>query len=347
VNVSEFLRGIERGRIAPVYFFTGDEPFLIQSALARLLDRTVEPSGRDFNYVQIDGKGAEAERVLNEAQSLPVFSERRLVVLRNAEAMNAAESKLLTGYLKDPSPTTCLAVIAVKPDSRRAFFQELSRNHPVVECRPLPEGLLPDWIRNAAGEWGYAVSDEAVTFLIEQVGSDLFRLRNEILKAGLAAGGSKAIGRTEIQRVCGTGGQWSIPDLLENVGERRTEQALRVLKGLLEAGEAPLLILSALARQFRQVLRIRELLQRNLPEGAIQKRLNVWRSVWPRLSRQAKASGMEDLLWSLKRVAETDAGLKGAAAPNGLILETLVMDLCSGRGKSLRRFLGGQDFIYL
>ena len=107
------------------------------------------------------------------------------------------------------------------------------------------------------------------------------------------------------------------------------------------------MILSALARQFRQVLRVRELLQKNVSEAGIPKRLNIWRTAWPKLSRQAKAFGMEDLLWGMKRLAETDAGLKGATAANAVVLETLVMDLCSGEKGSLRRFLGGQNFIYL
>ncbi len=312
-----------------------------------MLEKSLDPSARDFNYVQLDGKGSTANAILNEAQSLPVFADRRLVVVRNAEAIPAAELNQLVGYLRDPSPTTCLAIVAGKVDSRRTFFQELVRHHPTVECHPLPEGQLPNWIRKHAQSLGYTLSEEAATFLTEQIGSDLFKLHNEIIKAGLIGEDRKEITRKDAQQVCGAGGHWSIPDLLEAIGERRTETALGILKDIIESGVAPLLILGALARQFRQILKVRQLLLTDIPETMIQTKLNIWRSIWPKVLRQAKAYGMEDLLFAIRRLAETDAGVKGATMTNPLLMELLVMDLCTGEKGGLRRFLGREDLVYL
>lgn len=193
---------------------------------------------------------------------------------------------------------------------------------------------------------GYRLSEEAVVFLIEQVGSDLGNLHNEITKATLAVGERRPISREDVQRVCGLSGKWSIPDLLEAMGQRRAEQAVGILGNLLEYGEPPLVILSAIARQFRQIFKVKQLLLADLPEPTIQKKLRIWRSSWPIMSRQAKAFGMEDLRWAHRRLMETDAGLKGSAISTALLLEMLVLDLCTGQERGLRRFFG-QHLLYL
>ena len=261
--------------------------------------------------------------------------------------MPAAEANGLVAYLSDPSPTTCLTFVAARLDARRTFSQTLTRNHPVVECRPMPEGQLPAWIRQQARSLGYRLSEEAVTFLIEQVGSGLENLHNEIAKATLAVGERRTISREDVQRVCGLSGKWFIPDLLEVLGLRRAEQAVGILGNLLEYGEPPLVILSAIARQFRQIFKVKQLLLADLPESTIQKKLGIWRSSWPIISRQAEAFGMEDLRWAHHRIMETDAGLKGGAVSNTLLMEMLVLDLCAGRTRGLRRFLGRQHLLHL
>ena len=348
LNYPEFITQLDRGKIGPVYLLTGDETFLIQSALARLLERAIEPGARDFNYTVLDGEDAVADSVLNASQTLPFASPRRLVILKNTDALPAAEANQLTNYLSDPSPFTCLIFVARRFDARRTFFQALTRTHPVVECRPLPEGQLPAWIRQQAHSMGHRISDEATAFLIEQIGSDLSKLHNEIVKASLIAGEKTLLSEGIIQQVCGASGQWFIPDLLEATFERKRAAAMAVLKNLIECGEPPLVILSALARQLRQIMRVKQFLLTNLPETVIQKKLGVWHSNWPKVLRQAKAVTLEDLRWAQRRLTETDAGLKGGSSlPNPLLMEMLVLDLCSGPKKSLRRFLGRQELVYL
>ena len=312
-----------------------------------MLERSLEPEAHDFNYTQIDGREATTEAVLNEAQTLPVFSPRRLVVLRNAETMPAAEANPLVSYLKNPCPSTCLVFTASKVDSRRTLFQVLAKRHITVDCRSLPEYQLPSWIRHQARTLGYDMTEEAVNFLVEQVGSDLFKLHNEITKAGLIAQQHQSISRQDVQQVCGTGGQWSIPDLLQALGERRLEQAILILKNLLESGEVPLIILAAIARQFRQAYKVKQLLLSNHTEAMIQKKLAIWRSSWPKVLRNAKAYAFEDLRWCFQRLMETDAGLKGSILSNSILMEMLVLDLCTGKKGSLRRFIGRERLLYL
>ena len=347
MNYKEFIRQIDSGKIDPVYLILAEEPFLSQSALTYLVKQLLDPTAFDFNYSLFDGREATADAVLNASQSLPVFSQHRLVILKNAETMPAAEANNLIDYLKDPCPTTCLVFVAEKVDLRRSFFQTLTQKHSTVSCQPLPESQLPDWILHQTRSLGYRIDEEAINFLIDHIGSDLFNLQNEINKASLIIKPNQSISLRDVQRICGTEGQWSISDLLQAMGERRSDRSILILKNLLEFGEPPLVILSAIARQFRLLFKVKQLLLSNLSEALIQKRLGIWRSGWPRISRQSKAYVLEDLQWIFQRLMETDAGLKGSILPNSILMEMLVLDLCVGKKRSLRRFIGQQHLAYL
>ena len=347
MNYRDFTKQLDHGEVHPVYLFTGEEAFLQESGLQKLLDQLLQDSERDVNYIQIDGKGATAAQVLDEVMTLPVFASLRFVVLKDAESMAASETSQLTDYLKKPSPSTCLAVVSRKVDLRRTFFQILSRKYPTVECKPLPEALLPAWLREQADHLGATLADDALSYLMEHIGTDLLTLRNELIKASLIAEPNKTITRAHIHHAYRGSDGYSISDLLLAVGERKTAEAVKILKDLMGSGEAPLLLLSVLSRQFRQLIMIRQLLLAKIPETLIQKQLNIWRSAWTPLLRQAKAYEMDDLLWSLRRLTETDAGLKGNNVGLSLIMEILIIDLTMGKKKGVRRFLGGKNLIYL
>jgi DNA polymerase-3 subunit delta len=136
-------------------------------------------------------------------------------------------------------------------------------------------------------------------------------------------------------------------DLIKAIAEKKKGDALDRLQRLLDAGEAPLMLLGFLARQMRQFWIARELARRGQGEAALARAAGVSPYAAAQIWRQAHGLSETDLRFALGRIAETDAGLKGAAAPPRLLMELLVIDLCAGQGAGLRRFLGPEGLLYL
>src|SRR5512136_1516812 len=104
----EFARSLEKGEIAPLYYFYGDEPYLIDRSIKRLLDRTVSPDSRDFNLNIYYGKECKGEEIAAAAQTLPMFADRRVVLVKRSGELSAGALEVLAQYVADPSPSTCL-----------------------------------------------------------------------------------------------------------------------------------------------------------------------------------------------------------------------------------------------
>ncbi|HEY5649136.1 MAG TPA: DNA polymerase III subunit delta [Nitrospiria bacterium] len=341
---------IDKKQIDPVYFLNGEEDFLVQSALERLTRTVVEPSMKDFNFSVFDGQGASADDIRTALESLPAFTDRRLVILKNAERLAASEANRLATYLTNPSPTTCFVCTARKFDARRAFFQALRTHATVVECQPLSDGQVSSWIRNRARSMGRGISDDAVLFLKERIGRDLFALQNELSKAEISIGqedNNREIGMEDLEAVCGAAGSATIFDLLNALSGRRSEEAVRAVSLLMEEGEPPLRILSTLVNRFRLTWRVQRGMRSGFSDNALLRQFGLGQWMGRSILAAAKAFREPDLQWAFKRFIETDAGLKGGMLPQKMVMEVLVMDLCAGRKKGLRRFMGRQTLLNL
>ncbi|HUK55575.1 MAG TPA: DNA polymerase III subunit delta [Nitrospiria bacterium] len=347
LSYPDFIRALERGTVAPVYLFTGEEEFLIQAALERLVPAAVDPATKDFNYTILDGESASADAILTAVESLPAFAKRRLVVLKSAEQLPASEANRLVPYLKDPCPTTCFVCVAPKFDARRSFFQALKMQAAVLDCRPLSDAQVTVWLKAQAKSQGRAISEDAVLFLKERVGRDLFPLQNELTKAVLGSDHPKTIELEDVQRACSASGEVSVYDLLGSLARRRLEPSIRTLTRLMEDGEPPLKILSTVGYRFRLVWKVKRAMQAGHSDAALMRMFGMGQWAAASVIAAAKAYSEKDLRWAFQRFIETDAGLKGGALPPKLLMDLLIFDLCSGKQKGLRRFLGRQPLLYL
>jgi len=181
----ELEKLIKTGNFLPVYFFYGDEPFLVERAGRRVMEQAVDPTMKDFNlniYYGADCKGTE---ILDTSQTLPMFSERRVVVVRQADKLPAATQEGLVPYLANPCSETCLIFLAAKPDLRRKFFMELKKQPGTLEFKKLYDNKLGPFIAAEAQIQGKRIDGAGAEMLAFMVGNNLQELVSQIEKAAL------------------------------------------------------------------------------------------------------------------------------------------------------------------
>ena len=150
----ELRRALADGRIKPAYYFYGDESYLMEREVKRLITTLVPPDVADFNLDILYGGDRKGQEIASAAQTLPMFAQRRLVVVKRSEALVDADHEALTEYLRNPSPTTCLLLVGKKPDLRRKFFLELKKIGELVEFKPPYENQLPAFVLAEAAQAG-------------------------------------------------------------------------------------------------------------------------------------------------------------------------------------------------
>jgi DNA polymerase-3 subunit delta len=321
---TELLKDLEKGRVLPVYLFCGSEKYLMEETLRKVESLLVSPATRCFNYNLFDGSEATAEAIIDVAQTMPMMASRRVVVVKGMDRLSSAEIERLSRYIKDPSPSTCLILVAEKVDMRKGVFQAMKGS--TVSFDPLHEKQLPSWIRREAESKGKRITPEAAQYLAEIVGNDLLRLKNELEKVLLYNEG-REIGIDDVEAVSTRGKLKSIFDLTDAVGMKDTGKAMKTLGDLLNKGESGVYILYMVTRQLRQIWKVKDLLDRGMETTSIGRELGIPPFLQRGIISQAKGFSVKSLREAFVRLLEADASLKSGRLTDRLVLEDLFLNL--------------------
>jgi DNA polymerase-3 subunit delta len=205
------------------------------------------------NAVQVfRGDEATWGRILDSARMSSLFSPRRAIVVRNAEALKG-EADELEAYLDDPNPDVTLIFMAPKPDGRKVAWKRLVEKAAVTKVQPLKGNSLRAYVGQELQRRHLVLREEALGELLERVGQDLRRLMGEIDKLAAFSDGKEAITADTVSAVLGRGLAPPLYRVGDALSARRAAEVISLAESLMEEGESAILILGALFRALRQV----------------------------------------------------------------------------------------------
>jgi len=309
-----------------LYLVVGEEDLLRDHAIAALKHAVLGNGGDEFNYELFYGDEASGSDIRNSVAAVPVFSPRRLVVVKSAEKLTARDGDQLLGCIQNPVESTTLVFVSSKLDGRLKFSQALTRAATVVDCSPLRDAQLPSWITQEAGRVGVRLEEPAVHILREVSGASLYGLRRELEKLASYVPSDRSATAADVYLLRGVDPGASVFDLAQAIAEGSRGRILSILARNLEAGEAPLRILGSLAWQYRRLWKVKDLLAKGGREGEAARSLRMDpQKVRPFLERFSEAH----LRNALRLFLDTDAKLKGGSASRPrMVLEGLLLKLC-------------------
>lgn len=325
LNSLQLESALKQQAPGPLYLIVGEEDLLRDSALAAL-KAVVLGDGGDFNYDLFYGDEASGADIRNCVSEMPVFAERRLVVVKTAEKLSAREGEVLLDYLKEPVETTTLVFVSSKLDGRLKFSQALARTAVTIDCSPLRDAQLTPWVTRDAERLGIRLEEHANQLLKEVSGGSLYGVRRELEKLASYVPSDRVVTAADVHVLRGMEPGASVFDLTLAIAEGNRGRVLSILARNLEAGEAPLRILGSLAWQYRRLWKVKELLTSGGREGEAARTLRMdpmkVRSFLGRFSD-------EHLQAALRLFLDADGKLKGGSSGHPkMVMERLLMRLC-------------------
>jgi DNA polymerase-3 subunit delta len=332
---SGFHRKLQSGQIAPLYLFEGTERYLRDQALKKLADVAVDAAVRDFNYVAISVAQGDLAEALAMARQYPMISARRMVVVTGFEAVSDDEQlELLKGYLRTPVETSVLVFVSDGLDNRRNIATMLRKACEVVSFDALDEREgAPNWVRDYATRAGCSIDISAAAYLVGTVGVDLMRLGSELDKLIAYVGEKGRITQDEINELVRHSREHSNFELTDAVVDGDRKKALYLIHRIFDnASESPqslsLMILGAIASNYRRMLGAKELMKQNAPNSEVAKAVGMSPYAVGRFNEKVRRIETERILKGIERIAATDVALKTSMATPRLLLEVLICELC-------------------
>lgn len=225
------VRDVRAGHFAPVYYLMGEEDYYIDHVAQYIVDQALPEALRDFNLTVFYGLETRAQQVIQEARQFPTMAERRVVWLREAQAMTDREA--LAAYVKKPNPQTILVVCHRHGtlDRRRALAAEVKRVGVLFESRRLYDRELPSFVFSYLQRRGKDIEPAAAQMLVEHVGSDLTALASEMDKLIVALGvGERTIGARLVEELTGMSKDFNSFELQNALAVRDVYRANTIVK---------------------------------------------------------------------------------------------------------------------
>jgi len=238
-------------RSAPIQAIIGEDTYLAERALERVLDAAIGEDRQEALRV-FYGDESRWEEVVSAARTGSLFVSRRAVVVRRADQLKG-EEEAMTDYAASPAPDVTLVLLASKPDRRRNPWKRLAAAATVHDASPKKGRALRSHVEEELRARGLRLDASAFEDLLGEVGQDLRRLMGEVDKLEAWAGDRKEIKAEDVGAVLGRGLGQPLYRLSDAFGGRETPAALELVERLLGDGEEGLRILSALHRSVRQV----------------------------------------------------------------------------------------------
>lgn len=251
---------LKTGQFRQIYLLFGQEGYLKKQYKQRFIKAMV-PEGDTMNYSYYEGKKTEIKEVIDLAETLPFFAERRLIVLENTGFFKSGGNDL-ADYISGEIPeTTYFIFVENEVDKRSRLYKAVKSGGHIVELSVQDENTLRRWIQTLVRKEKKEMAQPDIAYFINKVGTDMENITGELEKLFCYCMDRDRITRDDIDAVCVTLLTNHIFEMVNAVAEQNQSRALSLYYDLLALKEQPMRILALMTRQYRDLFHVKELLR--------------------------------------------------------------------------------------
>lgn len=233
------------------YLLYGEEDYL-KKIYKNSLKKAVLYGSDDINYSYFEGKDTDIHRIKETVETLPFFSDYRLAVIEDSGFFKSSNG--LSDYLKDMPQTSVIIFIEKEIDKRNKLHKFVNKNGLVVEMGQMGIKDLRNFIALILKKNNKQMKETTAGYLLQQAGSSLYNLANEMDKLVSYTYGREEITIKDIDAVCCVQVTGRIFQMIDYAVTGNANEALKLYKSLLELRESPMSILYLVTRQFNLLL---------------------------------------------------------------------------------------------
>ncbi|HHU23273.1 MAG TPA: DNA polymerase III subunit delta [Clostridiales bacterium] len=318
-----------------LYLLWGEEDYLREQFLLEIKKLCLSEGAEEFNYKRFDGPAVDMKSLSDAVDSLPFFSRRTLIEVRDYDINKCRDDDLavlkeITGDL----PNYCTLVFVLgssyEPDGRLSACKTIKANGRVIQFTSQSTGQLVKWIFRRFEAMGKTINKADAEYLIFVCGSLMNRLIPEVEKLSAYAK-SDIITREDIDAVTQRIPEANVFEMTGLLASRDFDGAAAVLAELLASREPPIKLLAIIGQQMRNLYAARLAIDRGLGKNYVMKTCGLkYDFMANRLLNNAKGFSLGRLARAVELCAETDYRMKSSSADDEALLKELLLHLALG-----------------
>lgn len=312
---------IKSGQYKKVYLLYGEESFLKQSYKKKLKEAVAGDDTMNYNY--FEGKGLDVNELISLSDTMPFFSDKRLIIIEDSGFFKIS-SEALADYLPMIPDTTCIVFVEDAVDKRNRLFKKVKELGHAAEMKRQDSAQLARWAGTILAQNGRKITGSTMNLFLERTGDDMENIRMELEKLISYTMGSDVVTTEDVEAVTTVQVTNKIFDMVNAIVTRKTRLAMDLYEDLLTLKEPPMRILFLIARQFNQLLLVKEMTAKGTDRGTIASKLKIPPFVAGKVSAQAGAFTREQILSYVKGCVEAEEAVKTGKMNDRMAVELLI-----------------------
>ena len=312
---------IKSGNFKNAYLICGEEEYLKLNYKNQLIKAI---AGEDtMNLALYEGKNIDINEVIDNAETFPFFAKYRLIVLEQSGLFKTGGEQLAE-YMDKIPETTIFLFVEQDVDKRSKMYKAVKKNGYICEINRQSEKDIEVWAAKIFDYNGKKITKADMAYFIANVGTDMEILSQEIEKLISYAYDKNVINKNDIDAVCITQVTNKIFDMIAAIANRQTRKAMDLYEDLLTLKEPSMRILFLIARQFNQILQVKELMGRGMDKSTISSKLKIQPFVTGKIMVQAKTFTKEQILSYVNLCVDAEESVKTGKLSDRLAVELLI-----------------------
>jgi DNA polymerase III subunit delta len=230
MSAEKIIKDWEKKSFKPIYWLEGEEEYFIDRIVNYAENQILSESEAGFNLTVFYGKDAAWADVINACRRYPMFSEKQVVILKEAQQMRDIEK--LEAYIESPQPATIFVVAykEKKVDGRTKLSKLLKEKAVVFTTKKMYDSQLPEWTGELVHAKGLTISQKGLMLLVDHIGNDLNRIENEIEKISINLGKRKNITEDDIELYTGVSKDFNVFELQGAIAAKDLQKSIRIIQ---------------------------------------------------------------------------------------------------------------------
>ena len=316
-----------------LYFFYGEELFLLHHYLEQLRKSIVDELTESFNYHKLTSETFDIREFADCVENLPMMAERTMVVVDEIDIfkMNESDREKMVDIFSD-IPDYCTVVftyetVNFKPDKRlKKLWEAVNKNGELVEFAKQNQRDLIAWITRHFAAAGKRISPDLCAYLIDITDGTMTSLSGEIQKI-TAYSGADEIRRSDIDAVTEPVLDAVVYQMTDALSKGEYGGALLKLQQLLKMQQEPLMILGAIGSHFRRLSSARILLDNGKTATELMRLYGMQDYPARKTMSAASRFGARFYAKAAELVLEADFAMKSSFDDQDRILELFLLEL--------------------
>ena len=314
---------IKNRQFKNVYLLYGQEAYLKNQYRKKLLE-ALDAESDSMNFARFEGKGQNEGAIIDLAETIPFFADRRVILLENTGFFKAKADQL-ADYMASLPEYLVMIFVEEDVDKRGRMYKGVQKYGRTVEFTVQKEETLMRWALGILTKDGRKITRDNMELFLGKTGTDMGIIDRELEKLLSYTMGREVITAEDIEAVCTPQITNQIFDMVRAVSEKKQRKALEYYYDLLALKEPPMRILYLLARQFNLILQVKELQESGCDSRTIASRTGLAPFVVKNYLPLTGKYSAEELRNAVEDFTRTETDVKTGHLNDALSVELMIM----------------------